>query len=334
MKNHNYDNLGKTFAKYVSFNVLGMIGISFYILADTFFVAKGLGAHGLAALNIAIPVFSFIYGIALMMGMGSATKYSILHAMDDQKEANHYFTQSLLTALLFSVLFVLAGLFFAEAISRILGADTNTMEYTVVYVRTVLLFAPMFTMNHFMLCFTRNDGNPKLAMYATIAGSFANVVFDYIFIFPMKLGMFGAALATGMSPVTGLLVLSIHVLRKNNQFHLIKNKFSLHIFFNTVKLGFSSFINEISAGVVIFIFNVLILNISGTIGVAAYGVVANIALVMTSLFTGIGQGIQPLVSHYYGKEDTKRTEKTYHYALLTALCLGVAAYLYMHLVSH
>lgn len=330
MKTHNYDHLGKTFVKYVSSNVLGMIGLSCYILADTFFVANGLGAKGLAALNIALPIFSLIYGIGLMIGMGSATKYTILSAVNQKEKANHYFTQALFTSLFFSILFVLAGIFCTREISIILGSDQSTLDYTMMYLRTVMSFAPMFCMNHFMLCFVRNDGNPKLAMYATLAGSFTNIIFDYIFIFPMNLGMLGAALATGMSPVVGLLIMSHHVIKGHNQFHLRRIKFDWTVFGDTIKLGFSSFINEISAGVVIFVFNIIILKLSGNIGVAAYGVVANIALVVTSLFTGIGQGIQPLISYYHGKNDKHNVKKTYHYALFTALCLGVLSYVVIY----
>ena len=326
MKTHNYDHLGKAFVKYVSSNVLGMIGLSCYILADTFFVANGLGAKGLAALNLALPIFNIIFGVGLMIGMGSATKYTILNVMNQKEKANHYFTQALFTSLFFSILFVLAGIFCTKEISLMLGSDQSTLDYTMIYLRTVMSFAPMFCMNHFMLCFVRNDGNPKLAMYATLAGSFANIIFDYIFIFPMKLGMFGAALATGMSPIVGLLIMSYHVITGHNQFHLRRIKFDLNVFGDTIKLGFSSFINEISTGVVIFVFNIIILKLSGTIGVAAYGVVANIALVITSLFTGIGQGIQPLISYYHGKNDKHHVKRTYHYALLTALCLGVVSY--------
>lgn len=184
----------------------------------------------------------------------------------------------------------------------------------------------MFSLNHLFIAFVRNDGNPRLAMHATLWGSILNIVFDYIFIFPMKLGMFGAALATGMAPIIGIVIASFHMICKKNQYHFVKESYELGIFLETVKLGFSSFINEMSSGIVIFVFNRIILIIAGTIGVAAYGVIANIALVFTSLFTGLGQGIQPLISHYYGKRDFEKSKKTFHYAIATALVLSVVSY--------
>ena len=78
----------KTFCKYVSLNVLGMSAISCYILADTFFVSQGLGTNGLTALNLAIPIYSFIHGTGLMIGMGASLKFSILKGQNEHDRAN------------------------------------------------------------------------------------------------------------------------------------------------------------------------------------------------------------------------------------------------------
>lgn len=85
----------KEFLKYTTLNVMGMLGISCYILADTFFISKGLGANGLAALNLAIPVYSFIHGCGLMLGMGGATKYSIYYSQKKMNNANIAFTNTI-----------------------------------------------------------------------------------------------------------------------------------------------------------------------------------------------------------------------------------------------
>ena len=325
MNQKQFDNFGKTFAKYVSLNILGMLGMSCYILADTIFVARGIGTDGLTALNLALPIFSVIYGIGQMLAMGSATKYSILRAMGDERKANRFFTQAFWTTIFIGLFFLLAGVFFSSQICEFLGSSGEIINYTNKYLKTILAFTPMFSLNHLFIAFVRNDGNPRLAMHATLWGSILNIVFDYIFIFPMKLGMFGAALATGMAPIIGIVIASFHMICKKNQYHFVKESYELGIFLETVKLGFSSFINEMSSGIVIFVFNRIIF-IAGTIGVAAYGVIANIALVFTSLFTGLGQGIQPLISHYYGKRDFEKSKKTFHYAIATALVLSVVSY--------
>ena len=91
------------------------------------------------------------------------------------------------------------GVFFAGRISTILGANQKIWQMTTTYLKVLMLFSPAFIFNDIILCFVRNDSNPKLSMIATVSGSLFNVVFDYIFIFPCGMGMLGAVLATGFS---------------------------------------------------------------------------------------------------------------------------------------
>ena len=162
------------------------------------------------------------------------------------------------------------------------------------------LFGVFFISNDMMLAFVRNDGAPRLAMIGMICGSLTNVVLDYVFIFPLDMGLFGAALATGFSPAVSMCVMSIHVWKKKNGFAFCRVKEVAKSGLLFCKLGISAFVNEFATGVVLTVFNLLILSISGNTGVAAYGVIANIALVGTAVYTGLSQGTQPLVSQYYG----------------------------------
>ena len=177
-------------------------------------------------------------------------------------------------------------------------------------------------MNNIVLAFVRNDGSPRLSMTGMICGSLGNIVLDYIFMYPLGWGMFGAAFATGLAPVISLSILSTFFIKKRNHFHLIIHR----VRFGTVRdlcgLGNSAFINEVSSAVVLIVFNLLILRISGNVGVAAYGVVANLALVAVAVFTGTAQGSQPLISKSYGKGEKIQVRAFYRYAAATAFVLG------------
>ena len=177
------------------------------ILAGHLFRRQG---HRLAfaALNIAIPAYNLMNGLGLMVGVGGATHYSLCRAQGDAVEADRTFTHTLLLGLCIALLFVLTGTFGVVPLSRLLGANAETLDMTAVYLRLLLCFAPFFVTNNIMIAFVRNDGEPGRAMAGMIAGSLFNIVFDWVFIFPCGLGMFGAALATGASPLVGLLVLS------------------------------------------------------------------------------------------------------------------------------
>lgn len=315
------------FIRYSFFSIMGMIAISCYILADTFFVAQGLGTNGLAALNLAIPTYDFIHGTGLMLGMGGATRFSILKSQNNQKGADTIFTNTVYLGIFFSIIFMLGGLFFSGSLARLLGANQNTFEMTNTYLRVMMLFSPAFIFNDIILCFVRNDGNPRLSMIATVCGSLFNVVFDYIFIFPCNMGMFGAVLATGFSPVVGLTIMSPHWLGKKRGFHFRKLVPDADSIRTNISLGFPSLLSQISAAIVMIIFNMLILGLEGNTGVAAYGVIANISLVVLSFYTGIAQGIQPLVSHSYGRKKTDGIRQFLRYAMISMVILSAVMYL-------
>ena len=284
------------FRRYAAPGVLGMIGISCYILADTFFVAKGTGSLGLAALNIAIPAYNLMNGLGLMVGVGCATHYSLCRAQGDAVEADRTFTHTLLLGLCIALLFVLTGTFGVVPLSRLLGANAETLDMTAVYLRLLLCFAPFFVTNNIMIAFVRNDGEPGRAMAGMIAGSLFNIVFDWVFIFPCGLGMFGAALATGASPLVSLLVLSGHLRRPSRGFHLRRERLRPRLLPRICAPGLSSLVSELASGITLLLINLVLLRIAGNTAVAAYGVIANLALVESAIFTGLSTGVQPLIS--------------------------------------
>lgn len=315
------------FARYTMLSVLGTLGVSCYILADTFFVSKGLGTNGLTALNLAIPVYNFIHGTGLMLGMGGATGFSVCKSQGREEKGNRIYMNTIYLAVLFSSLFVLAGFFLAEPLALLLGADADVLTMTVTYLRWLLLFSPAFIFNDVLLCFVRNDESPKLSMIAMLIGSIANILLDYIFIFPMHRGIFGAILATGLSPMISMGILLLHWLRKKNTMSLTKAGWSVNLVKQDLSLGFPSFLAQFSSGVVMILFNAIILRLEGNTGVAAYGVIANLSLVIVGVYTGIAQGIQPLVSRFYGKGNRERIQTVLRYAVVTMLVVSAVVYL-------
>jgi putative MATE family efflux protein len=308
-----------------------MIGLSCYILADTFFISKALGAIGIAALNFSISIYSVIHGTGLMIGIGGATRYSILRSQNDDKRANIVFTTCVKLGILLGVVFVLLGVFGSKYLALLLGADESTLPLTKTYLTTILCFAPFFVMNNVLLAFVRNDNNPKLSMVALLTGSFSNIILDYIFMFPLGMGMFGAAFATGLAPIISIGILSIHFIKGNNHIRLCKCKIRMSAISDVSRLGLAAFITEVSSAVALITFNLVILRLKGNIGVASYGIVANIALVGVSIFTGIAQGIQPLVSRGYGMGNRLVLKKVIRYALITSLSIATLIYLTVYM---
>ena len=318
-------NLTKQFFKYVSQNIFGLLGTSCYILADTYFIAQAAGTDGVTLLNLCLPIYNLIFAFGSMIGLGAATRYAILRAQGDAR-AQRYFSNAIFSVCILAVPFMLVGIFRPDGLLRLMGGDADIVALGMNYARIFLMFTPFFMCNYVVASFVRNDGDPSLAMVATLSGSLFNVVFDYIFIFPMGLGLPGAALATAISPILSIAVCSAHFIKKSNTITFVRKAPSVRLLAQSCQLGISGFVGELSSVVTTTVFNFLLLRLAGNVAVAAYGVVANFALVATAIFNGVAQGAQPLVSQCYGKNEMAGARKLLLLGCGTAL--GLAALLY------
>ena len=244
---------------YVTRSVLSTLGLSLYILADTFFIANGVGVLGLAALNIAMPLFNLLTGLGLLLGMGGATLFAL------KGGKGNYFSQLLIVGGIIGLIFTLLGLFSSRFLALLLGASGATVDLTTMYMRFILVMAPFFIINNLCLAFIRNDQNPQLAMKAMICSSIFNMIFDYIFVFPLNMGMAGAALATVLSPVLSLAILSTHRHFPKRRISLSWVKPQLITIIKSIQLGVSSFLAEMSTGVSILVFNQVLTGLGGDI---------------------------------------------------------------------
>ena len=316
----------RIFTRYTLMSVGGMLANSCYILADTYFVAQGLSTQGLAALNLAIPAYNFIYGAGLLLGMGGATRYTVCKSRADAHGADAAFTHALYLALLCSAAGVMLGAMCSGQITALLGASGQVEAMAHTYLRVMLLFSPAFILNAVLVCFVRNDGNPRLAMLSTVIGSLANILLDYLLIFPCGMGIFGAVLATGLSPVLGIGILAPHWLSQRKGFHIRRLRLRAHEAGTIAWLGLPALLAQLSSGIVMLTFNSIILRLEGSTGVAAYGVVANISLVAASVYTGLGQGMQPLASRAWGEGNTQQARRFLRWSMVAVM--GISAVLF------
>lgn len=314
--------LEKQLKKYIIPNVLAMVGTSCYVLADTFFISVAEGANGITALNLVLPVYGILFAIGSMIGVGSATRYTLEKAMG-RKDADAYFSNAILWTVLMSLLFIAAGIFWPENILRLLGADDAIVKLGSTYLQIVLCFTPFFMLNYTFTAFVRNDGAPNIAMAATLGSGIFNILFDYIFMFPLQMGITGAALATAISPIVSMGICCIHYLSPKNTIQFRKMRPSGKKLISACILGVVAFVGEISSGMTTLVFNFILLDLAGNTGVAAYGVIANLALVGTALFNGVSQGMQPLASRVHGKADREGENKIYKHSLQIAVGIAI-----------
>lgn len=312
----------KKFTKYITQSIAGMIGISIYVLADTFFISVYSGADGLAVLNLILPVYGLIYAIGSMIGIGSATRYAISKAKGENTD--HYFVQSVTWSILLAIPFMLIGIFIPDKALALLGADAGLIRLGRNYLRIILIATPLFMSNYTFTAFARNDGAPSTAMIGSICGSLFNIIFDYIFMFPAGLGFSGAALATAVCPAVTMGICTTHYRSHSNHVGFHWKTPSFRHLVSCCQLGVSAFVGEMSSGVTAIVYNFLILGIAGNVGVAAYGVVANLSIVAVAIFNGLAQGAQPLMSENYGKGENGQVKKLLKWSLSVCLIIETA----------
>lgn len=320
-----------SFIRRIAPSALGMIALSCYILVDTFFVSLALGASGLAALNLSIAVFSAVSGVGQMIGVGGGTDFAL--RCGEEKDPGAAFSAALRYGAYVSLVFMLIGLLFSRRLALFLGADDATLAMTHVYIRMTLLFAPCHIFNAILQAFVRNDHEPRLAMISMLISSGANIALDYVFMFPLGMGMFGAVLATGLSALLSILALLTHFMRNASTLRPSRRRVSPHEMLRLLSYGLSALIGELASAISLMTFNLILMRIGGYIAVAAYGVIANAALVAAAIFTGVGQGLQPLASHAFGADDTAALHILRRHAQRTALLAGAAIFALVFLLA-
>lgn len=315
------DDIKKLFIKYVSTSVLGMITVSLYILFDTIFIGRGIGKEGLTALNISLPIYNLIYGTGMLVGVGGATAMSISRGAGDEKKAQKFFKSALTLGVIMGLSYSLLGTIFLEKISLALGASQESLPLVKEYLGVIILFTPFFLMVQNLSALVRNDKGYKRAMFAAIAGGLTNLIFDYLFIYPLNMGMRGAAIATAMSAMVSVTILLAHF-KKDNVLKLGFTTLHLSTLKRILNIGLAGFIIEISAGLAIFLFNKELLGTIGEIGVASYSIIANCAIMCVAIITGIAQGIQPIISINYGALKNHRVNISKKMGIISGVLIG------------
>lgn len=312
----------RLFIKYLAPSISATLVTSIYILADTVMIGRGVGAIGVAALNLILPMFNLLFGTGIMFGVGGGVLLSVAKGKRNEREANQYFTVALISALVMSLLYMVVFLMFFDPVSRFLGSNETMKPYVDEYGFAICLGAPVFLMSSFLQAFVRNDKAPHRAMAAVISGGVCNVVLDYIFIFPLEMGMAGAAIASVIGTSVTIVILTTHFFSPANTLKLSRGG-SLRMAWRVALSGSSSFLIEMANGVIIFLFNIQLLRYVGDMGVVVYGIISNSALIVNSICNGVGQALQPIVAVNFGAGKKERVRETRRWGLLTAGIFGL-----------
>ena len=299
----------QVFMRYLVPSVFATMVTSIYVLADTIIVGKGIGTIAVAALNIVLPLYNIFFGLGLLFGVGGSVLMSILRGEGDEKGANAYFSTSLVAMCVVLALSLAFFTAFMEKIALVFGGTPETMPYIMDYMPYIVWGMGLFFFSSYLQTFIRNDGAPRLAMYAVVSGGVANIILDYVFVYNFNMGMAGAAIATVMGSGLTVVILMTHFFTKKNNLHFSLKGVRPSFIKNIILNGFASFLIEVASGVTIFVFNIQLLKYAGNTGVSVYSIISNTAIVVVCLCKGINQAAQPLLSTNYGAGLYERTDK-------------------------
>ena len=309
----NERSLLSQFLHFIAATVASLMVFSLYSIVDGLFVAKGVGEYAMSAVNLAVPFTNVLFSIAIIFAVGSSTIIAIYLGQEQGEKANGLFSQNLALLVAIGLTISVLVFVFLEPFARLLGARGVTLPYTIDYLKGLAPFAVCFIVSYNMEVLIKTDGYPKLAILTVVIGCLTNCVLDYLAIFVLDWGVWGAAVATGLSQLLTCVIYLAHFLQGHNTFHLVRFKMDWSIYRRLLPIGVADGVTELCNGVMIFLFNRIILQCLGDDGLVSYTIIAYVNTLIVNTMLGISQGSQPLVSYHYGKEDAAGYRKLLRY---------------------
>lgn len=321
---------GKVSVLFLRFAVPQMLGLLFnsvYTIVDGVFIGNRLGREAMAAAAVAVPMLEILISMAIAVSSGAGVLISIRLSQHEKESARRIFQEALWMLGLAGILIAVLGNLWLEPLVKLLGATPEIRNSAMTYLRYIVTFAPFQLMSFLLGGMARNDGCPKLAMTALMLGAVSNIGLDYVFMYPLDMGIGGAALATALGPIFSVAILLPHFLLKRGDLYFLRCRPCVRDVRYILLYGFPSFIMEFSIGLITFFYNYAIVHYGyGEKGLAAYLVIGYLMLIILTLFLGLAEGLQPVFSYLFGVGDTKRIRDMRRFAVGIFLAAGLLCY--------
>lgn len=315
--------------------IAGLLAMSSASLIDSIFIGNYVGSDALATVNLAVPVLTLTWALALLIGAGGSVVCGKFIGENKHGKANEVFTTTMLLSLVASLIFMLTGLFFLDQLVAGLGATSLVMAGLLdSYLSIILWCSPFFIIQLVAFFFIRLAGRPVLASGAFVIAALLNVVLDYIFIAYLDLGLPGAAYATSMSAALVCAILLPYFFSEKIKLTFSKPMADIVLLLKAYANGLSEFANQASIGITALAFNWVMITRLGTDGVAALTVINNIWLMGLFASYGMSDGLQPIISQNFGAGNHKRIGDFLQVASIAILAIGAVMIAAMTIFPH
>ena len=320
------EKISKLIIKFSIPSIISLLVNSLYNIVDQIFIGWGVGYLGNGATNVVFPIVVVCLAFALMFGDGSSSYLSLKLGEKKKEEAKKGVANGIILSIISSVIFCIVCLISLPYILKIFGATDNLMEYALNYGYIIAIGIPFMMIGTTLNSIIRADGSPKFAMISMISGAVLNIILDPIFIFVLKMGIQGAALATILSQILTFILNVAHI-RNFKSIKLSKSNLKLQrsIAKKVSLLGISSFITQMSFVFVISVENNFLkkygteTKFGAEIPITVLGIVMKISQILNSIIIGIASGSQPIIGYNYGAGKKDRVKTT----LITVLSCSV-----------
>ena len=329
-----YEKIGKLIRKFAIPCIISLLVNSLYNIVDQIFIGWGVGYLGNGATNVVFPLTMVCLAFALMFGDGGAAYLSLKLGEKKPKEAAKGVGNAITISVIVSILICVGYLIFLPQLLNLFGCTDNLREYALSYGGIIVLGLPFMMIGSTLNSIIRADGNPKYAMTSMVAGAILNIILDPIFIFPLNMGVQGAAIATVISQIVTFLM-NVFYIKKFKSIKVGKEEFKpqTQVMRKVSALGISSFITQMSIVLVIAFENNLLgkygaeSKYGADIPITVLGIVMKISQILNSIIIGIAAGSQPILGYNYGAGKYDRVKKTLKYVLGLSVIISTIAFI-------
>ena len=315
---------------------IGMVVQALYNLVDTIFVGRALGpesVQGIAGITIAFPIQMIIMGIALTIGIGSASIISRSLGSKDYRRADIALGNAISAILILSALVTVLGSIYIVPLLKLFGATETILPFAYDYTRIILYGTLVFAFSMTVNNIVRAEGNAKVAMLTMVISAGLNIILDPIFIFGLDMGIEGAAIATVISQAVSAIYLAHYFSSGMSSLNFHVGDLVPHpdVFMETISIGASSFARSASGSLMIIVINNALAIYGGDIPIAVFGVVNRLFMFTFMPMIGIVQGLQPIVGFNYGAKNFERVVSSTALAIKVTTVISIAGFMLLFL---
>lgn len=314
--------------------IIGMLVGSLYNIVDQIFIGQKVGVLGNAATNVAFPLVTICMAVALLIGIGTATNFSLELGRGNKEKAAYFAGNGITINIICGLCIAVLAKIFIIPLLHVFGATATVFSYAKTYTGITIVGIPFLLFGVAGNNLVRADGAPATSMFVMLAGAVANVFLDALFMYGFNWGIAGAAWATVISQMLSALLLAIYLIHTKSVKLSRRNFIPSFAYIKLIAyMGFASAINQIAmASFQIVMNNVLVYygakSVYGSdIPLACVGVITKVNMLLMGIVIGISQGCQPIFGFNYGAKKYHRVKNAYKDAAVIATVISVVAWI-------